>query len=172
VLTAKSPVDQRSSAVANSSSVPTDCALSPCSGLSARVQQNGLGSRDPRLHRPTGRLEQELQPGAQVGRLVGWRDKARPASLLGWAPLPAGPELFWRVVCLLRLSCGHVLPRQANGRRTWIIPTLSPSMISQSRVIAKGHRIRDVERLAASNSGALPRWVKKSSPRLEDDEGL
>ncbi len=45
-------------------------------------------------------------------------------------------------------------------------------MISQSRVIAKGRRIRDVERLVASHGGTASRWVNKSSPRLEDDEGL
>jgi len=44
-------------------------------------------------------------------------------------------------------------------------------MISQSRVIAKGRRIRDVERLVASYGGSACSWVKKSSPRLEDDEG-
>jgi len=44
-------------------------------------------------------------------------------------------------------------------------------MISQSRVIAKGLRIREVERLVASYGGSASRWVKKSSPRLEDDEG-
>ncbi len=44
-------------------------------------------------------------------------------------------------------------------------------MISQSRVIAKGRRIRDVERLVAYYGGRASRWVKKSSPRLEDDEG-
>jgi hypothetical protein len=52
-----------------------------------------------------------------------------------------------------------------------IIPTLSPAMISLSRVIAKGRRIRDVERLVASYGGSASRWVKKSSPRLEDDDG-
>ena len=45
-------------------------------------------------------------------------------------------------------------------------------MISQSRVIAKGRRIRDVDRLVANHGGSASRWVKKSSPRLEDDEGL
>jgi len=39
---------------------------------------------------------------------------------------------------------------EASGRRTWTIPTLNAAMISQSRVIAKGRRIRDVERLVAS----------------------
>jgi hypothetical protein len=44
-------------------------------------------------------------------------------------------------------------------------------MLSQSRVIAKGRRIRDVERLVAYYGGRAAHWVKKSSPRLEDDEG-
>jgi hypothetical protein len=60
---------------------------------------------------------------------------------------------------------------EANGRRNQIIPTLSPAMISQSRVIAKGRRIRDVDRLVASYGGSAARWVKKSSPRVEDEEG-
>jgi hypothetical protein len=51
-------------------------------------------------------------------------------------------------------------------------PSLSPAMISQSRVIAKGQRIRDVERLVSTYGGKASRWVKKSSPRLEDDEGV
>jgi hypothetical protein len=44
-------------------------------------------------------------------------------------------------------------------------------MIAQSRVIAKGRRIRDVERLVESYGGSASRWVKKRSPRLEDSEG-
>jgi hypothetical protein len=53
-----------------------------------------------------------------------------------------------------------------------MIPTLTPAILSQSRVIAKGRRIRDVERLVASYGGSASRWVKKSSPPLEDDEGF
>ncbi len=53
-----------------------------------------------------------------------------------------------------------------------MIPTLTPTILSQSRVIAKGRRIRDVERLVASYGGSASRWVKKSSPPLEDHEGL
>ncbi|HBL31726.1 MAG TPA: hypothetical protein DD490_33300 [Acidobacteria bacterium] len=49
--------------------------------------------------------------------------------------------------------------------------TLSPAMISQSRVIAKGNRIRDAARLVSTYGGSVSRWVKKSSPLLEDDEG-
>ncbi len=44
-------------------------------------------------------------------------------------------------------------------------------MISQSRVIAKGSRIRDVRRWVAACGGRVSRWVKKSSPLLEDDTG-
>ena len=40
-------------------------------------------------------------------------------------------------------------------------------MISQSRVIAKGNRIRDGQRLADTYGGRKPRLVKKSSPRFE-----
>jgi hypothetical protein len=49
---------------------------------------------------------------------------------------------------------------------------LSPAMISQSRLIAKGQRIRDVERLVSIYGGRASQWVKKSSPRLEDNEGI
>lgn len=51
------------------------------------------------------------------------------------------------------------------------IPTLGSSMLSQARVIAKGRRIRDVARLVATYGGNASRWVKKSSPPLEDGEG-
>ena len=44
-------------------------------------------------------------------------------------------------------------------------------MISQSRVIAKGRRIRDVQRLVADYGGRAARWVKKSSPQLENEDG-
>lgn len=40
-------------------------------------------------------------------------------------------------------------------------------MISQSRVIAKGNRIRDVQRLVNTYGGRKSKWVKKSSPRFE-----
>jgi hypothetical protein len=40
-------------------------------------------------------------------------------------------------------------------------------MLSQARVIARGRRIRDVERLVKSYGGKASRWVKKSSPRHE-----
>jgi hypothetical protein len=34
-------------------------------------------------------------------------------------------------------------------------------------VIAKGNRIRDVQRLVHTYGGRASRWVKKSSPRFE-----
>ncbi len=37
----------------------------------------------------------------------------------------------------------------------------------QSRVIAKGKRIRDVERLVKRYRGKSSKWVKKSSPAFE-----
>ena len=40
-------------------------------------------------------------------------------------------------------------------------------MIAQSRVIAKGKRIRDVRRLVEKYGGKSSNWVKKSSPRFE-----
>ena len=44
---------------------------------------------------------------------------------------------------------------------------LTPRMLAQSRVIAKGNRIRDVQRLVADYGGRSSQWVKKSSPRFE-----
>jgi len=40
-------------------------------------------------------------------------------------------------------------------------------MLAQSRVIAKGNRIRDVQRLVNTYGGRAAKWVKKSSPRFE-----
>jgi hypothetical protein len=40
-------------------------------------------------------------------------------------------------------------------------------MLSQARVIAKGRRIREVERLVAQYGGMASKWVKKSSPQFE-----
>ena len=51
--------------------------------------------------------------------------------------------------------------------RCQAIVNLTPRMIAQSRVIAKGNRIRDVQRLVAAYGGKRSRWVKKSSPRFE-----
>jgi hypothetical protein len=44
---------------------------------------------------------------------------------------------------------------------------LSPSLIAQSRVIAKGKRIRDVRRLIRTYGGKASQWVKKSSPGFQ-----
>lgn len=44
---------------------------------------------------------------------------------------------------------------------------LTPRMLAQSRVIAKGKRIRDVQRLVDMYGGRASKWVKKSSPRFE-----
>ena len=41
-------------------------------------------------------------------------------------------------------------------------------MLSQARVIAKGNRIRDVQRLVDTYGGKKAKWTKKSSPRFED----
>jgi len=40
-------------------------------------------------------------------------------------------------------------------------------LIAQSRVIAKGERIRDVQRLVDMYGGKRSGWVKKSSPTFE-----
>ena len=47
------------------------------------------------------------------------------------------------------------------------IGQLTPRMLAQSRVIAKGNRIRDVQRLVDIYDGKRSTWVKKSSPRFE-----
>ena len=44
---------------------------------------------------------------------------------------------------------------------------LEPRTLAQSRVIARGRRIRDVRRLVARYGGKPARWVKKSSPSFE-----
>ena len=46
---------------------------------------------------------------------------------------------------------------------------LTPRMLAQSRVIAKGNRIREVERLVSAYGGRISQWVKKSSPRFQID---
>jgi len=51
--------------------------------------------------------------------------------------------------------------------RTRAIGKLSPRTLAQSRVIAKGNRIRDVQRLVETYGGKRSTWVKKSSPRFE-----
>jgi len=45
-------------------------------------------------------------------------------------------------------------------------------MIAQSRVIAKGKRIRDLNRLTEEYGGIPSKWVKKSSPGFEVDGEL
>jgi hypothetical protein len=40
-------------------------------------------------------------------------------------------------------------------------------MLSQARVIAKGKRIRNVQRLVAQYGGRASQWIKKSSPQFE-----
>lgn len=40
-------------------------------------------------------------------------------------------------------------------------------MLAQSRVIAKGRRIRDIFRLVTTYGGKASKWVKKSSPQFE-----
>ena len=59
-----------------------------------------------------------------------------------------------------------------EDRGWWIegsvpISKLPSQMLAQSRVIAKGNRIRDVQRLVETYGGRSAKWVKKSSPRFE-----
>jgi len=44
---------------------------------------------------------------------------------------------------------------------------LTPHMLAQSRVIAKGNHLRDVQRLVETYGGKRSTWVKKSSPSFE-----
>ncbi|RLC04898.1 MAG: hypothetical protein DRI57_27900 [Deltaproteobacteria bacterium] len=44
---------------------------------------------------------------------------------------------------------------------------LTANMLAQSRVIAKGRRIRDIRRLIETYGGKSSKWVKKSSPIFE-----
>lgn len=46
------------------------------------------------------------------------------------------------------------------------IPQLTSRILAQSRVIAKGKRIRDVRRLVEGYGGKASGWVKKSSSRF------
>ena len=52
------------------------------------------------------------------------------------------------------------------------IPGLTKILIAQSRVIAKGRRIRDLERLLRLHGGKPAMWTKKSSPSVEIDGAL
>lgn len=45
-------------------------------------------------------------------------------------------------------------------------------MIAQSRLIAKGQRIRDIQRLVREYGGRASKWSKKSSPLFEFDGGF
>src|SRR6266540_6188390 len=50
----------------------------------------------------------------------------------------------------------------SHGRiRSGAISRLTPRMIAQSRVIAKGKRIHDVQRLVVTYGGRPAKWVKK-----------
>jgi hypothetical protein len=44
---------------------------------------------------------------------------------------------------------------------------LTREILSQSGVIAKGRRIREVKRLVMQYGGRASRWVKKSGPRID-----
>ena len=47
------------------------------------------------------------------------------------------------------------------------IRNLTPEMIAQSRVIARGRKIRDIKRLVKQYGGIPSQWMKKSSPSFE-----
>ncbi|ETX02475.1 MAG: hypothetical protein ETSY2_35520 [Candidatus Entotheonella gemina] len=51
--------------------------------------------------------------------------------------------------------------------RTRAIVALTQRILAQSRVIAKGNRIRDVRRLVNMYGGKRSQWVKKSGPPIE-----
>jgi hypothetical protein len=46
-------------------------------------------------------------------------------------------------------------------------PGLTKELIARSRVIARGRRIRDLERLVRKYGGKPSMWAKKSSPTVE-----
>lgn len=52
------------------------------------------------------------------------------------------------------------------------ITELTRELIAQSRVIAKGRRIRDLPRLIERYGGSPSKWTKKSSPAFEVDGDL
>jgi hypothetical protein len=60
---------------------------------------------------------------------------------------------------------------QIEERQTHIAG-LTKELIAQSRVIAKGRRIRDLERLLTEHGGMPSMWTKKSSPPVEIDGDL
>jgi hypothetical protein len=45
-------------------------------------------------------------------------------------------------------------------------------MLAQARVIAKGNRIRVVQRLVSRYGGRAAKWTKKSSPQFDIDGEL
>ena len=51
-------------------------------------------------------------------------------------------------------------------------PRLTREMIAQSRAIARGRGIRDVERLVATYGGRASRWSKRSSPAFRRDDDV
>ena len=44
---------------------------------------------------------------------------------------------------------------------------LTRRLLAQSRVIARGKQIREVNRLVAQYGGRASKWIKKSSPQIE-----
>lgn len=48
-----------------------------------------------------------------------------------------------------------------------VVPELTKELIARSRVIAKGRRIRDLNRLIQDYGGKPSMWTKKSSPPVE-----
>ena len=44
------------------------------------------------------------------------------------------------------------------------IPDIDPQTLARSRVIAKGNRIRDMQKLVDTYGGYAGQWVKKSGP--------
>ncbi len=55
------------------------------------------------------------------------------------------------------------------GKRQPDAPGLTRDLIAHSRVIAKGRRIRDLERLLMQYGGTASMWTKRSSPVVEID---
>ena len=49
---------------------------------------------------------------------------------------------------------------------------LEKELVANSRIIAKGGRIRDVQRLVDHYGGKKSKWVKKSSPVFKSEERL
>jgi hypothetical protein len=63
---------------------------------------------------------------------------------------------------------GYVrLDSTARKRGQAAISELTEELIARSRIIAKGRRIRDLDRLLKDYGGRASAWVKKSSPPVE-----